>query len=315
MSAPRPLSSLLIDVGLRGLSRAARAHPWARQDGHSRGAVFRDVRYAAGEGDAHLLDIHVPAGPGPFPVVLYLHGGGFRILSKDTHWMMVEHLRRAGYLVYNANYRLAPGHRFPAAAQDAAAALRFVAATAGRYGGDIDRLVLAGESAGANLVTGLAVACSWRRPEPWARGVFDDGIRPRAVLAYCGLLEVRKHERFDGHAIPPWQRERIRLVCREYLDDGDVGAAGSDLADPLSILEQAVEPPERPLPAFFISAGTADPIVDDSERLGRALDRLGVPNEVRIFPGEMHAFQAIFWRLAARESWRGALDLAARHLG
>ncbi len=314
MSKPRPWSSLLVDVGLNSMSRAARLHPWARQ-GEPAARVFRDVRYAPGEGDAHLLDIHVPAGRGPFPVALYLHGGGFRILSKDTHWMMVEQLRRAGYLVYNANYRLAPGHRFPAAAEDAARILHFVASTAGRYGGDIDRLLLAGESAGANLVTGLAVACSWRRPEAWARVLFDEGIRPRAVFAYCGLLEVRAHERYDALPLPTWQRDRIQLVCREYLDEGDASEPGSDLADPLTILEQAVEPPERPLPAFFISAGTADPILDDSERLGRALDRLGVPNEVRVFPDEIHAFQAIFWRPAARESWRGALDLAARHLG
>ena len=131
------------------------------------------------------------------------------------------------------------------------------------------------------------------------------------MLAYCGLLEVRAHERFDAHPLPAWQRDRIQLVCRDYLDESDGGEPGSDLADPLTILERASDPPERPLPAFFISVGTADPIQDDSVRLGRALDRLGVPNEVGVFPDEIHAFQAIFWRPAARESWRRALGLAA----
>ncbi|MFO0635528.1 MAG: alpha/beta hydrolase [Nannocystaceae bacterium] len=77
------------------------------------------------------------------PVVLYVHGG-FRVLSKDSHWIMGLAFARAGYVVFNIGYRLAPRHPFPAALQDAAAALAWVHEHAARAGGDASRLVLAG---------------------------------------------------------------------------------------------------------------------------------------------------------------------------
>lgn len=313
MVEPRPLSSRLIDVAVGSVSLAARLHPWAWSG--PEGRLVRDVRYAPGAGRDHLLDVHIPPRPGPRPVALYIHGGGFRILSKETHWMMVEQLVRAGFVVFNVNYRLAPVHPYPAAVEDAAAALRFVHEVAPRYGADPEQLVLAGESAGANLATALAVATSYRRGEAWAEALFASGIRPRAVLALCGLFEVRNDERFERQPIPAWQRDRIRIVCRGYLPpDARARAPGSDLADPLSILERG-EPPERPLPPFSISVGTADPIAEDSERLDQALEKLGVPRELSVFPGEIHAFQAVFWRPAARASWRRAVAFAQRHLG
>src|SRR5690606_5988723 len=125
-------------------------------------------------GPEHRLDVYRPAhAEGPRPVVLYVHGGGFRILSKETHWLMGLYFARRGYVVFNIGYRLAPKHPFPAALEDSADALGWVVQNAHRYGGDPTRLVLAGESAGANLVTSLTLACCYRREEPYARRVFD----------------------------------------------------------------------------------------------------------------------------------------------
>src|SRR5690606_7801756 len=133
---------------------------------------------------------------GPLPTVLYVHGGAFRSLSRRTHWLMGLAFARAGFVVANVDYRLAPAHPFPAAVQDVCAAYTWWAAHAADHGGDPGRLVLAGESAGANLVTSLAICAAWRRPEPWARAVFDAGVAPRAVLPACGILQVSRAERF-----------------------------------------------------------------------------------------------------------------------
>src|SRR5262245_57988665 len=103
---PRLVATVVAGRALGVLSRTARLHPAARPRRHGV-QVLRDVRYADGHGADRLLDVYQPVGrPGPLPVVLYVHGGGFRILSKDSHWMMALAFARHGYLVFNINYRL-----------------------------------------------------------------------------------------------------------------------------------------------------------------------------------------------------------------
>jgi acetyl esterase len=300
MASDRHLSSSALEVALQSLSFVSRAHPWAWQGRTTR--VFRDIPYGPRRPE-HLLDVYVPPGDGPFPVVIYLHGGGFRMLSKESHWMFAEQLARAGHLVFSINYRLAPEHPYPAACEDAARALAFVLGAAARFGGDPEKLIFAGESAGANLATALGLACCHERDEPWARRVFALGAVPRAVAAFCGILETRRPERFDRMGFSRLVLDRIHLVSREYLSrKAQAEPPGSDLADPLTILEEG-EPPARPLPRFFVSVGLDDPLADDSRRLDAALGALGVPRELALYPGEFHAFQAVFWKASVRDHW------------
>jgi acetyl esterase len=299
--------AFVVDNAFRTLSRLGRLHPRANPTRHGV-AVERDLRYGPGGRD-HMLDVYRPAdASGPLPVLFYVHGGGFRILSKDTHWMMGIRFARRGYLVLNINYRLAPLHPFPAAIEDACRALVWAAANAARLGGDPARLALAGESAGANLVTSLAIAASTPRPEPWARAVYDAGIRPRAVLPACGILQVSDPGRFVRRKpkMPAYVADRIEEVSDSYLGGARPGPGGFDLADPLVVLERGA-PTERPLPPFFTFVGTRDPILDDTRRLHAALQRLGVPCEVQYFPGEPHAFHALAWRPSAVACWRRSL--------
>src|ERR1700679_136863 len=154
MRYPRPLSTLrarvgraLMDATWRGLAETRRLR-WAEPSRHGVERIA-NVTYGAQGSSAHTLDVYRPIArqESPLPVVLYIHGGGFRILSKDTHWVMGLAFARRGYLVFNINYRLAPRHPFPAAVEDAAAALLWVRANAAAFGGDPSRIVVAGESA------------------------------------------------------------------------------------------------------------------------------------------------------------------------
>lgn len=301
----RKVGALVVDSAFKGLARVGRLHPHARPDAHGV-EVLSDIPYLHSGMREHLLDVYRPVDrKGPLPVLLYAHGGGFRMLSKDTHWLMGLAFARRGYVVFNISYRLAPKFRYPAAIDDACAALLWVARNADSYGGDMGRLFLAGESAGANLVTTLAVATSYRRPEPWARAVFDAGVRPVACLPACGILQVSDPERYLARKkLSPFVYDRIAEVHDAYLGAdwrerlGDVA-----LADPLLLLEGAA-PPERPLPRFFSFVGTRDPLLDDTRRLHAALERLGAPTQVRYYKGEVHAFHALVWRAGARQSWQ-----------
>jgi acetyl esterase len=289
----------------RTLATAGRLHPEARPERHGV-EVLRNIAYRPTGMAEHRLDIYRPSRkPGPWPVVLYIHGGAFRMLSKESHWVMGLAFARSGYLVANINYRLAPRNPFPAAIEDACAAATWLHKHAAAYGGDPSRLVVAGESAGANLATSVALACAYRRPEPYARAVFDAGVHPRAVLASCGVLQVSSPERFwKRRRMPAWLRDRLQEVTDCYLSGSRLQYPGElDLADPLVALERA-EPPQRPLPPFYAVVGTRDPLLDDTRRLKAALDRMQVPCEAIYYPGEVHAFHALIWRSVARRCWR-----------
>ena len=109
---------------------------------------------------------------------------------------------RRGYVVVNINYRLAPEHPYPAAIEDTCAAWRWLLDNISTYGGDPNRIAVAGESAGANLVMALTVACCYPREEPWARAVFDAGKVPKVVAPACGLFQVSDMRRYlrAGHS-------------------------------------------------------------------------------------------------------------------
>ena len=114
----RRAGALVVDNIFRGMASLGQLHPQARPERHGL-AVERDVPYRPTGLRDHLLDVYRPLdASGPLPVVLYVHGGGFRILSKDTHWIMGLAFARRGYVVFNINYRLAPKHPFPAAIDD-----------------------------------------------------------------------------------------------------------------------------------------------------------------------------------------------------
>jgi acetyl esterase len=255
-------------------------------------------------------------------VVFYVHGGGFHMLSKDTHWLMGLLFARYGYLVINISYRLAPEHPYPAALEDTCVAYRWLAARVGELGGDPARIAVAGESAGGNLITALTLAACQRRDEPWARAVFDVGVVPRAALPFCAMLEVSRPERFSQRRpLPRWVDGAIRATSASYLrgHPREPGPAIA-LADPLRVLEEAVAGVpvrhgwERPLPPFFAPVGTRDPLLDDTRRLEKALAALHVPCEARYYPGGIHAFHALVWDPVARRCWRDALAFLDRHM-
>jgi acetyl esterase len=312
----RKLSGLALEGLFKGVSALGRVHPKAKPEAHGL-EVIRDVPYRDSDSPDHLLDVWRPVDrTEPLPVVLYIHGGGFRILSKDTHWIMATAYARRGMVVFNINYRLAPKHPYPAGVEDALAALPWVVDHAAEYGGDPTRIVLAGESAGANLATVLAVATSYRRPEPAARAIFDREIRPRAVVPHCGLHQVSDTDRFRRRGkLRTFVTDRMDEIAIDYFRGcGSMTPAERELADPLVILERG-ETPARPLPPFLLTVGTRDPILDDTRRLAAALERLGADVDARYYLGEAHAFKAFVWRPNARKAWGHTYAFLNRTVG
>ncbi len=295
-----------LDAFFRGISKAGRTASRARpEDWGIR--VHANVPYLGTGREAHLLDVWSAHEPGAnAPVLFYVHGGGFRILSKDTHWNFALAFARLGYVVVTINYTLSGERPFPAAAEDVAAAWCWALDNVARFGGDPKTVVAAGESAGGNLVTALTIMATFERPEPFAKEVFARGAVPVATMPACPILQVSNPERFE--ALSPetttFARDRIYEVCRSYLNDP--AAAQRDdraLADPILVLEGEAQP-VRPMPPFFSLCGTRDVCVHDARRLAKALARRGVPCEHPEYAGELHAFHAVPMLRNARIAWR-----------
>ena len=134
----RPILSVVIALVL-----AAGAHA----------ALKSDIEFARPGGQPLTLDAWVPDGPGPFPTVIVVHGGGWRNGDKQTYVPpLFPPLTEAGFAWFTINYRLAPAHHFPAPVDDVIGAVQWVKAHAREYKVDTRRLAIIGESAGGHLV-------------------------------------------------------------------------------------------------------------------------------------------------------------------
>ena len=224
--------------------------------------VVRDVAYATTASSEHRLDVYRPrrarAGPAPdralrarrrLPHPLEGHA------LADGARVRAARLPRLQHRATGSR----PRTRFPAAIEDVCDVARVGASTNAAQLGRrrSTRIVLAGESAGANLVTSLALACCYERDEPFARRVFDAGIVPRAVLPACGIFQVSDVQRFARRkrGLPAASSlDRLEEVARRLPRAPRRRTAVLELADPLCLFERGA-PPARALPPFFLPVG------------------------------------------------------------
>jgi acetyl esterase/lipase len=140
----------------------------------------RDIVYSEAGGDTLRLDAAVPAGAGPFPIAILIHGGGWTGGDKAGDIaLLLAPLAAANFACVSINYRLAPQHRWPACVDDVLAAIRWIKKHAPEYKGDAGRIVLIGYSAGGHLAS-------------FAVTVVDDSARVQAVVGLAPLTDFEQ---------------------------------------------------------------------------------------------------------------------------
>ncbi|MFI7677024.1 alpha/beta hydrolase [Actinophytocola sp. NPDC049390] len=206
-------------------------------------------------------------------VVLYLHGGGFVFGSQRTHRHLVAALSGAtGKPAFLVDYRRAPEHPFPAAADDVLAAYRWLL----RTGHTPESITVMGDSAGGHLVAGLLADLSRRRlPMPAAAVMFS----PFLDLT-CAELTDRDRVRRDPF-VPP---KRAMECGRTYA--GTYRLTHSRL--------NVLKANKRRWPPVLIQVGDTECLLGDSERMAESIRAAGGHCELQVWPGQVHVFPAFY---------------------
>ncbi len=164
--------------------------------------VARDAAYA-GLSPAQRLDLYVPRGKGPFPVIVHVHGGGWRTGDKaDPRALIgITALIKRGYAVASVNYRLSTEAKFPAQIHDVKAAVRWLRAHAKVYNLDAQRIGAVGESAGGHLVSLLGTAGDVPELEGRELGNAEFSSRVQAVADVFGLIDLLPKDGRNGRRV------------------------------------------------------------------------------------------------------------------
>jgi acetyl esterase len=231
-------------------------------------------RAVPGPHGAIPIRLFTPPGTGPFPVLLYLHGGGWVMCSVETHTDLCRSLcGRSGAIVVSVDYRLAPEHKFPVALDECYAALDWIALSAADIGGDAARLAVGGDSAGGNLTAALALR---------VRDTSGPSLAMQ-VLLYpaldCAFDTASYHENAEGFGL---NRSEMMFFWEQYL--ADPCDADNPWASPLRA------PDLRGLPPALIQTADYDPLRDEGEAYAARLARAGVPVQVTRYLGMNHGF-------------------------
>lgn len=218
--------------------------------------------------------VYTPEGPGPHPLVVYFHGGGWVIADAEVYDGGARGVaRHAAAVVVSVDYRQAPEHKFPAAWDDALAAYRWISEHAAEFDADSARIALAGESAGGNLAVATAVA------------VRNHGlIAPRAVVAVYPVAQTGSLHTLsyvENAIAKPLNKAMIEWFIGHLLaHDDDRKDTRLDL----------VHANLQALPPVTIVNATIDPLRSDGEMLEQALREAGVAVERKLYSGVAHEF-------------------------
>lgn len=243
--------------------------------------TYEAIEYAAPAGEALLMDLRVPDGRGPHPVILYLHSGAWITGNREGGPAIRQASR--GYAVASIDYRLAPAHIWPAQVEDAKAAVRWLRANAARFDLDPNRIGVFGASAGGHIAAVLGTSGGVDSLEGLELGNAQFSSKVKVVVDFYGPTDLLKIEEqklpcipLDGNApnMPPSLLMGCPIQeCKEK----------TATANPITYVSKD-DPP------FLILHGMLDCLVPwkQSVILQEALEKSGVDSRLILIPNGEH---------------------------
>jgi acetyl esterase/lipase len=254
--------------------------------------VRHDLVYAPGR--QGRLDLALPDSPGPHPLVVWAHGGGWHFGDKADVLPYAEKLAARGFAVAVVNYPLAPRAKYPAATTAVAQALDHLVAHATDLDLDADRLVLAGDSVGAQIVSDVALSSA----HPL-----------RGLVLFCGIFDPAGLDDSD-RMFEAVLESAMWSVTRSHAWKQTSACAAMTVVDQVT----------ADFPPTFLSAGNQDPLTRrQTPPMARRLTELGVPLD-EFYPGDdakpcYHEFQLWLGTTAGAEAFDRAVAFLERVLG
>jgi acetyl esterase len=306
--SPRPAALLLRRVFASGGARTARG--LAR---HAPAGVSEILDQRYGDGPDELLDVFRPArSTEALPTIVWIHGGGWVGGAKEEQASYYKLIASSGYAVVGLRYSLAPEHCYPLPARQIMRALGYLQANGERLGLDPARIVVAGDSAGAQLAAQTAALVT---TPGYADAV---GVAPaitgehlRGVVLACGPYDLALLG--DGAGTSLGRRVAAAVLWaysghRHFLREP--GFASASVADHLT----------PAFPPALVTVGNADPLKPHSELLVERLMTNGVRADTVFFPADHqpplgHEYQFDLDTLAGRLFLERMLAFLAQHLG
>lgn len=255
-------------------------------------AVSSTDRTIPGPASALPVRIYTPkSGAGPFPVVVYYHGGGWVIANKDVYDGGARALSKlANAVVISVDYRKGPEHKFPAAHDDAYATYEWTVKNAASINGDPSRIAVAGESAGGGLAVATAIMARDKKAQ-----------MPSAILSVYPIAgtDTTTASYVENASAKPLNRPMMSWFFDNYLNSPQ---------DRANTRVNLIAADLNGLPPTTIINAQIDPLRSDGETLAQRLRASGVQVEQKTYPGVTHEF---FGMGAVVEGAKAAEQVAA----
>ncbi len=234
------------------------------------GETLTDITYCTAEPSSQKMDVYFPDSGGPWPALVYVHGGSWMHGDKSEALMFAASMTSQGYLVVSINYRLYPPGRFPAMIEDVKCAVRSLRAHASEYNLDLNRIGAVGVSAGGHLVSLLGTS---DQSAGWDVGEYpDQSSRVQAVVAMAPVTDLSRN--FPNADIEAMKR---------------VGFGEDNVAQASPITHVTSDDPP-----FLLIHGDRDEVVpyEQSQLMYDRLVQMNVPAQLVIVKNARHSFTA-----------------------
>jgi acetyl esterase len=244
--------------------------------------VHERVLLRSRQGTDLTAEIYVPIGKGPFPTILYIHGGSWCLWSPAHVRKMTMRMAERGFVVVNLDYGLAPERPFPWAVEDSIYAARWIATNIGQYRGRADKLIVGGDSAGANLasavVVGLAGGADISIDDPLkgATPTVVGAFLPYGIFDFPLLFSEPGKNAGTGTIETTWNLA--------YLGPNFVSVHRKALVSP------AYWPRLNEFPPSYLTCGARDALLPQTLRMAKALIDADAPTTVSIVCDADHGF-------------------------
>lgn len=249
------------------------------------GALHEGVLLRRRDGYDLTAEICVPAGDGPFPAMLYMHGGAFCVWSARDVRRIAHRIAAAGFVVVSIDYGLGPEHGFPCAIEDAVYAARWTALNASRYGALPGTIAIGGDSAGAALSASAIAYLDGGCPAELDEGdLAQEEVSFSAVFLHCGVYDMARLVRAERQTTPGTTEI---MTCAAYLGPHWFPKLRDPMASPYFAPNLTCFPPA------YLSCGSDDSCLPQTLLMTSRLADLGRSVTTSILPGFDHEFLLI----------------------